>query len=60
MARPALVDGAPGAVWAPGGRARVAFDVTLAEGRIVAIELVMDPTHLEAIDLVVLDDGPDA
>ncbi len=46
FARPALVDGAAGAVWAPGGRPRVVFAFTIAGGRITGIELVADPERL--------------
>jgi RNA polymerase sigma factor (sigma-70 family) len=49
-ARPALVDGAPGAVWAPGGRPRVAFAFTVADGRILAIDLLADPEHLALVE----------
>jgi RNA polymerase sigma factor (sigma-70 family) len=56
FARPALVDGAAGAVWAPGGRPRVVFDFTITDGRIVAIDLVADPERLRQLDLAVLDD----
>jgi hypothetical protein len=45
-ARPALVDGAPGAVWAPGGVVRSAFSFTFAAGRIAGIEIIMDAAHL--------------
>jgi RNA polymerase sigma-70 factor (ECF subfamily) len=45
-ARPALVDGAPGAVWAPGGVVRAAFSFTFAAGRIAGIEILMDAAHL--------------
>jgi hypothetical protein len=55
FARPALVDGAAGAVWAPGGRPRVVFAFTLARGRIVAIDLLADPERLRELDLVALD-----
>src|SRR6266516_2991459 len=41
-ARPALIDGAVGLVWAQGGRPRVVFGITIAEARIVEIELVAD------------------
>jgi len=54
-AQPALVNGAPGLVWAPGGRPRVAFAFTIARGRIVAIDLVADPERLRHLDLAVLD-----
>jgi RNA polymerase sigma factor (sigma-70 family) len=46
FARPALVDGAAGAVWAPGGRPRVVFAFTIAGGRITGIDLVADPERL--------------
>jgi RNA polymerase sigma factor (sigma-70 family) len=49
-ARPALVDGAPGAVWAPGGRPRVAFAFTVADGRILAIDLLADPERLALVE----------
>jgi RNA polymerase sigma factor (sigma-70 family) len=52
-ARPALVNGAAGAVWAPGGRPRVVFDFKIADGRIVAIDLLADPERLRQLDLVI-------
>ena len=55
-ARPALIDGAAGAVWAPGGRARAAFSFTIAGGKIVGIDLIVDPTRLSRLDLEVLDE----
>jgi RNA polymerase sigma-70 factor, ECF subfamily len=54
-ARPALVNGAAGAVWAPGGRPRVVFGFTITRGKIVAIDLVVDPERLRRLDLAVLD-----
>jgi RNA polymerase sigma-70 factor, ECF subfamily len=56
FAQPALVNGAVGAVWAPGGQPRVVFGFTLARGRIVEIDLVADPERLRHLDLAVLDD----
>jgi RNA polymerase sigma-70 factor (ECF subfamily) len=56
FARPALVDGAAGAVWAPGGQPRVVFGFTIADGRIVGIELLSDPERLRQLDLAILDD----
>lgn len=55
-ARPALVNGAVGAVWAPGGRPRVVFGFTITGGKIVRIDLVADPERLRQLDLVVLND----
>lgn len=54
--RLALVGGAVGAVYAPSGRVLAAFDFTIEEGRIVAIELVGDPQRLRELDPVILDD----
>jgi RNA polymerase sigma-70 factor (ECF subfamily) len=56
-ARPALVDGQPGAVWMPEGRPRVVFSFTVSGDRIVGIDLVADPARLSRIDLVVPDAG---
>ena len=46
-ARPALVDGVPGAVWAPGGIVRAAFSFAFVAGRIAGIEI----RHLDAAQL---------
>jgi RNA polymerase sigma factor (sigma-70 family) len=56
VAKPALVDGAAGAVWAPGGRPRVVFGFTISRGKIVEIDLVADPERLRQLHLTVLDD----
>jgi RNA polymerase sigma-70 factor, ECF subfamily len=56
LARPALVNGAVGAVWAPGGRPRVVFGFTITGGKIVAIDILADPGRLGQLDLAVLDD----
>jgi RNA polymerase sigma-70 factor, ECF subfamily len=55
VAKPALVNGLAGLVWAPSGRPRVVFGFTITEGKIVAIDLVADPDRLSQLDLV-LDD----
>jgi RNA polymerase sigma factor (sigma-70 family) len=55
-ARPALIDGAAGLVWAPGGVPRVAFGFTIADGRIVAIDVVADPERLSRLQVALLDD----
>ena len=57
-ARLALIDGAPGAVWAPGGRARVAFRFTVDGGLVTAIEMVADPERVQRFDVEFLD-GPE-
>ena len=53
FAQPALVDGAAGAVWAPGGRPRVVFRFTIAGAKIVEIELLSEPASLAQLDLVI-------
>ena len=54
--RPALVNGAAGVVVAPHGRPVSVMAFTVADGRIVAIDVLSDPHRLEALDLSVLDD----
>jgi RNA polymerase sigma-70 factor (ECF subfamily) len=54
-ARPALMDGAAAVVWAVGGQPRVVFDFTIAEGKIVAIDLLAEPELLGELELVILD-----
>ena len=56
FAQAALVDGAVGAVWAPGGQPRVVFGFTMTRGKIVEIDLVADPERLRQLDLAVLHD----
>lgn len=55
-AQPALVNGAVGAVWAPGGRPRVVFGFTITRGKIVEIDLLADPARLRQLDLAFLND----
>ena len=57
-ARPALVDGVAGAVWAPGGQPRVVFNFTMAGGKIVAIDLIADPVRISQLDLAILKRTP--
>jgi hypothetical protein len=54
FALPALVDGVPGAVWAPGGKPRVVFAFTVAGGKVVAIDLIADSERLDGLELVML------
>ena len=53
-AEPALIDGCPGAVWAPGGRPRVAFQFTIIDHVITAITMITDREHLRELDMVVV------
>ena len=54
-AQPALVNGVPGLVWAPGGRPKVAFAFTVTEGRVVEIHVHADPDRLDPSVLEILD-----
>src|ERR687893_288688 len=49
--RPALVNGAPGAVTAPGGVPRAIMGFTVAGGKIVEIDILADPERLGRLDL---------
>lgn len=51
-ARPALVDGAPAAVWAPDGTPRVVFGFTIGDGKIIGIEITADPARISEFDVV--------
>jgi RNA polymerase sigma-70 factor (ECF subfamily) len=50
----ALIDGAAGSVWAPGGRPRAAFVFTVAHGKVVAIEMVVNPARLRQLEVTIL------
>lgn len=54
-AQPALIDGVAGAVWVQGEQTRAAFAFTIDDGKIVAIDLLMDPARLGQLDVVVDD-----
>ena len=54
-AQRALIDGAPGAVWAPDGQPRAVFDFIIVDGRIVAIEVLAEPEHLAQLEITLLD-----
>ena len=49
--RPALVNGAPGTVTAPGGVPRAVMGFTVAGGRIVEIDILADTERLRRLDL---------
>ena len=54
-ARRASVDGAAGAVWALDGRLMVVWGFTVADGRILAIDLLAEPEYLHDVDVEILD-----
>ena len=53
-ARPALVEGTPGLVWMQHGRPQMVFDFTIANGKVVKIDLIADPERIGELDLTVL------
>jgi RNA polymerase sigma-70 factor (ECF subfamily) len=52
---PALVSGRVGAVWAPHGKPRGVFVFETREDRIMAINLIADPDHLQRLDIAFID-----
>src|SRR4051812_19517735 len=50
----ALIDGLPGAVWAPGGTPRVVFGFTIRNGKVLEIELAADPERLNQLQIELL------
>src|SRR5262249_14932306 len=50
----ARVNGAMGAVWAPGGQPLAAFTFTIVGGRISAIHIVADPDHVRSFEIQML------
>jgi RNA polymerase sigma-70 factor (ECF subfamily) len=54
-ARLALIDGRAGAVWAPQGQPRSALLMTVAGGRVVAIDIVAEPADLETLEITILE-----
>ena len=50
-AKRATIDGEPGAVWMMGGQVKSAFVFAIEDGKIVEIDLVMDPVHIAALDV---------
>jgi RNA polymerase sigma factor (sigma-70 family) len=51
--RPALVNGAAGAVVAPPGHVFSVMALTMANGKIAQIDVLLDPQRLEQLDLII-------
>ncbi len=51
-AEPALVNGSPGAVWAPGGRPTGVFVFAIRNDKVVSIDVIADPEMIRTLDLV--------
>jgi RNA polymerase sigma factor (sigma-70 family) len=54
-ARPALVDGTPGAAWAPGGHPRAIWTFKVEQGRIVEVQVVADPKTIARLEVLLVD-----
>lgn len=54
-ARPALIDGAVGLVWAVNGDTKVAWDFAISDRHVVHIDMIAVPDSLAGLDLVALD-----
>ena len=50
----ALIDGSPGAVWAPGGRPRAIFAFRVVGNTVAEIDIVTDPSVVAALPVQVL------
>jgi RNA polymerase sigma factor (sigma-70 family) len=53
-ARLAWINGQPGLVWAPGGKAQVVFGFTVEEDKITAIQLLANSATLDDLDIVLM------
>jgi len=53
-AKLALIEGTPGAVWAPGGRPKAAFAFHVVGDTVAEIEIVTDPAVVAALDIEIL------
>jgi RNA polymerase sigma factor (sigma-70 family) len=51
-----LIDGAVGAVWAPGGHLNRVLRFKLNDGKITHFEVIADPVRLQSLELAVLPD----
>jgi RNA polymerase sigma-70 factor (ECF subfamily) len=55
VAQAALVDGTPGAAWAPGGHPRAIWAFKVEQGLIVEVQFVADPKTIARLDVLLLD-----
>ena len=53
-ARRAVIDGVPGAAWAPGGRIRALISFAVADGKVTAIDLIADRERIDQLDVELL------
>jgi RNA polymerase sigma factor (sigma-70 family) len=55
VARPVLVDGTPGAAWAPGDRPRAVWTFKVEQGRIVEVQFIADPKAMARLEVLLVD-----
>jgi RNA polymerase sigma-70 factor (ECF subfamily) len=53
--RPALVDGVPGLIFAPGGHLTRALRLGFKDGRIAEVDILSDPARLRDLEVAILD-----
>ncbi|MFE3251382.1 sigma-70 family RNA polymerase sigma factor [Streptomyces sp. NPDC059209] len=53
--QPALVDGSPGLVMAPGGRLFLVLAFTIRDGKVAEIDIIADADRLARVEVAVLD-----
>lgn len=53
----ALIDGSPGAVWAPGGRPRAIFAFRTIGHLVTEVEIVTDPVAVSALQVELMGEG---
>jgi RNA polymerase sigma-70 factor (ECF subfamily) len=58
VARPALVNGAPGWIALRNGEVRAVAALTVRNGRVTTMDILLDPARLARLDLTALDPGP--
>jgi RNA polymerase sigma-70 factor (ECF subfamily) len=54
-AQPALIDGTPGAAWAPGGHPRALWAFKVERGRIVEVQVTVDPKTIARLEVLFVD-----
>jgi len=54
--QPALVNGVPGLVAAPGGQPVSVMGFTISDGKIIEMDILADPERLARLDLTILGD----
>ena len=52
----AVIDGAPGIVWAPGGQIRGVLGLTITDRKIVEINLIADPDRIREFDTMLVEE----